>query len=279
MSACCVWDFTLGEDFANFDDIKAWLNNETKKWCFQLEEGIGGYRHYQGRFSLKVKERLTTLKKRMNIEKIHLSQTSNENRDNMFYVMKEDTRIEGPWSNKDKELYIPRQYRGLINSLYPYQQQIWDSYEDFDKRHINVVVDTIGNIGKSVIASLIELYGRGFDLPCVNDGKELIQATCDILMGTENHAPGIFTMDLPRAMKQKQLRGIYTALEQIKKGKVSDLRYHYKQWWFDSPQIWVFTNCIPKLKYMSLDRWIIWCVNEDFELVKFEYEILEGALL
>lgn len=279
MSACCVWDFTLGEDFANFEDIKTWLKHETKKWCFQLEEGKGGYRHYQGRFSLKVKERLTTLKKRMNIEQIHLSQTSNENRDNMFYVMKNETRIEGPWSNKDTEIYIPRQYRGLLENLHPFQRQIWDSYDDFDTRHINIIVDTIGNIGKSAIASLLELHGRGYDLPCVNDGKELIQAACDMMMGTENRVPGVFTMDLPRAMKQKQLRGIYTALEQIKKGKVTDLRYHYRQWWFDSPQIWVFTNCVPKLKYLSMDRWVIWSVDRNLTLNPYGYGDLEGALL
>lgn len=269
MSACCVWDFTLSALEVNSDDLKKWLNTACKKWTFQKELSESGYEHYQGRFSLKIKERLTTLKKAIGFKSIHLSQTSNENRDNMFYVIKDETRIEGPWSDNDKELYIPRQYRGLIDNLRPFQQIIWNSYDIFDTRHINIIIDTIGNLGKSAIVSLIELYGRGIDLPCVNDQKQLIEACCDILMAREIRTPGIITFDLPRAMDQKALRGVYSALEQIKKGKVVDLRYRYKEWWFDSPQIWVFTNTLPKLKYLSMDRWILWEITNDFNLVRY----------
>lgn len=262
-NAICVYDFTLGKDFVELENLKKWLNANCKKWSFQLEKGESGYEHYQGRFSLKTKLRLSTLKKRIEVPQIHLSPTSEDNCDNMFYVTKTETRISGPWSDKDIEIYIPRQYRGLVDNLHPFQKTIWDSYDIFDTRNINIIIDTIGNIGKSVIASLLELYGRGHDLPCVNDGKELIQSACDWMMDNQIRVPGVFTMDLPRAMKQKQLRGIYTALEQIKKGKVVDMRYHYRQWWFDSPQIWVFTNCQPKLKYLSMDRWRIWSVEPD----------------
>lgn len=270
-NACCVWDFTCPREAITLEALKSWLKTNCKKWTFQGENGSSGYEHWQGRFSLKVKKRKTELIKLI-ISEMHVSPTSNENQDNMFYVMKTETRVSGPYSNNDRELYIPRQYRGIVDNLFPYQQTIWESADDFDPRTINLIIDYNGNMGKSTIASVIDLYGRGIDLPCVNDAKQLIEATCDILMATENRTPGIVFLDMPRAMKQDKLRGIYTALEQIKKGKVVDLRYHYKEWWFDSPQIWVFTNEKPKLKWLTRDRWKLWSVNDDFELIPFQGE-------
>lgn len=268
-SAICVWDFTCPVDALSWDDLKKWLRQNCKKYTWQHEKGETGYQHWQGRFSLKVKERKNTLIKKI-IPSVHISPTSDENKDNMFYVMKEDTRIAGPWSDRDKEIYIPRQYRGLLECLRPYQQYIWDSYEIFDSRKINLIIDYTGGRGKSTIASLCELYERGIDLPVVNDAKQLIESVCDILMAKEERVPGIMFLDMPRAMKQDKLRGIYTALEQIKKGKVVDLRYHYKEWWFDSPQIWVFTNEKPKLKWLTIDRWVLWTITDDFSLIPFE---------
>lgn len=264
-----VWDFTCGECFSNKDEIISLLKEFCKKWCFQLEKGEGenGYIHFQGRLSLKEKRRRKQVKEKFP-KGFYFTPTSNENKRNMFYVMKEHTRIDGPWSDKDKVIYIPRQYRGMLETMKPFQQVIWDSYDIFEPRKINIIINESGNVGKTVIASLCELHGRGIDLPPINDGEKLIQSTCDILMATENRAPGIVFIDIPRAMKQDKLRGIFTAIEQIKKGKVYDQRYNYKMWWFDSPQIWVFVNEPPKTKWLSHDRWNKWEIEND-ELIKY----------
>ena len=60
---------------------------------------------------------------------------------------------------------------------------------------------------------------------------------------------------MPRAQSKEKLSGLYAAIEQIKKGKVWDFRNTYKEWWFDSPRIWVFCNETPNLNYLSRDRW------------------------
>lgn len=267
-SACCVWDFTCPRDIIDQKNLASWLRAQCKKFTFQGEIGESGYRHWQGRFSLKVKERKTTLVKKI-IPGMHVSVTSDENKDNMFYVMKEETREDGPWTDRDREVFIPRQYRGLLENLRPYQKYIWDSFDIFESRKINLIIDHKGAMGKSTIASLCDLHGRGVDLPVVNDAKQLIESVCDILMGRDIRSPGVMFLDMPRAMKQDKLRGIYTALEQIKKGKVVDLRYHYKEWWFDSPQIWVFTNEEPKLKWLTHDRWVLWSLSDDWELIPY----------
>lgn len=272
-NAVCVYDFTLNENAITFDDLKTILKTNCKKWCFQVEEGATGYIHYQGRFSLKVKKRLSTCKKLFPNE-IHLSPTSAENSGNDFYVTKEETRIDGPWSNMDKEIYIPRQYRGLDKTLRPFQKTIWDSADQFDSRSINCIIDSSGNIGKSVICSLCELHGRGIDIPPVNDSEKIVQSVCNILIGRECRDPKIIFLDIPRSVKQETLYGMFTAIEQIKKGKVYDFRYRYQEWWFDSPQIWVFMNIQPQIGYLSRDRWNFWEVNDNYELSEFQ-----GAML
>jgi len=92
-----------------------------------------------------------------------------------------------------------------------------------------------------------------------------VASVCDILMAKQMRDPKCIFIDLPRAMDKKHLRGLFTAIEQIKKGKVFDTRYSYKEWWFDSPQVWVFTNIPPKTHYLSADRWNL-------------YQIVNGAL-
>ena len=114
----CVWDFTIPAEKTNLDSLKDILKEHCKKFVFQLEEGESGYKHYQGRVSLKVKARKGP---KLNLTE-HWSITSGENKDNDFYVMKSDTRIGGPWS--DKDLYIPRQSRNII--LKKWQQEIAD---------------------------------------------------------------------------------------------------------------------------------------------------------
>ena len=49
-----------------------------------------------------------------------------EHKKEAFYQMKEATRIEGPWTDEDKEIYIPRQFR--IIKFYPWQQAVYAAH-------------------------------------------------------------------------------------------------------------------------------------------------------
>jgi hypothetical protein len=62
-------------------------------------------------------------------------------------------------------------------------------------------------------------------------------------------------------MSKENLGGLFSAIETIKDGYVYDERNHFKEWWFDSPNIWVFTNSVPETDYLSKDRWVYWEVN------------------
>lgn len=269
-----MYDFRISADDLSHDTIIKQLKKIAKRYVFQLEKGgATGYMHYQGRMSLIKKHRKGELMKMFDIMPVpnylEPSVTTTYLTGDMFYVMKDETRVDGPWDDRQVEKYIPRQYRDMLNRLYPYQQYIYDTAKDFDTRIINLIYCPKGNVGKSTIASVCELYGDGIDLPPVNDAEKIIQSCCDICEAKGLRNPSPIFIDMPRAMNKDRLNGIYSAIEQIKKGKLFDLRYKYREYWIDSPQIWVFSNIPPELDMLSLDRWRIWEINEAKELVAY----------
>ena len=267
------WDFTINlknnKRFRKNDHaiIQKQLNEICKKGNFQLEEGEkNGILHFQGRVSLKDRRRKTEIIKLATdtfLTGIHWSPTSNENKGNFDYVTKEFTRIAGPWDVKEKPLYIPRQVRE-IESLRPFQQQIVDDAGVWDTRHINIVYDPSGNIGKSRLKLWIRAYKIGRIIPPVNDFKDMMRMVMD--MPTSK----LYLIDMPKAYKKDKLGGLFSAIETIKDGYAYDDRYHFQEKIFDCPNIWVFTNQLPDLELLSKDRWVIWSVTTDtYDLYRF----------
>lgn len=270
---CAVWDFRANEANFTSDELITWLKSNCKKWTFQKEQGDTGYIHWQGRFSL-IKKRLKSVILKMQPGFNYLEPTSKQNwLDEYFYAMKEDTRLEGPWRDSDSgptgadSLYIPKQYRDLI--LRPWQEKVLQSANEFNSREINLIYDPIGNNGKSTVAAIAELLHGGLDMPPLNDFKELVALLCDICMDKNLRQVSPIFFDLPRAIDKTRLHGLYSAIEQVKKGKIYDCRYHYKCWWIDSPVIWVFSNIPPDTNLLSHDRWKLWCIEEG-NLVPYE---------
>lgn len=278
-----VYDFTLSAD--NFDGTHVHLINFlkqfSKKWGFQREVGLNtGYDHFQGRLSLNEKLRINQVIDLFHDNNImaNIGNTSTTSaKASMFYnyVTKEDTRIEGPWTDKNTVAkYIPRQYRGKESTLLPWQNQVWNMFNEFlnngfSDRKINVIYDKSGNNGKSTLAHLFRLHLNGVVLPPVNDGEKLCQSCCDILMGKEIRNSVPVFIDLPRAMDKSRLYGIYSAIETILSGYVYDVRHKYKDWDYDTPFLWVCTNIEPDDSMLSKDRWNVWYINKEKVLVPY----------
>lgn len=251
------------------------LSQLAKKFVFQKEKGEEkGYVHWQGRVSLWKKTTPKNAKfmflKQMDIKKDYYfaptceSTTSSGNA--FSYVMKAQTRMEGPWSEKDKPIYIPRQYRKVLR---PWQKAIIDSKSEFDERTIDVIVDVEGNIGKSVCMGIAKVKHKWYIINPFDEGRRIIENTCSMLIGHDDREPN-FIMDVPRALDNSKKASVFAALETIKSGIVSDSRNNYKEWTFDSPRIWVFTNNNIPTKYFTNDRWRFWKVSEgSHELVPY----------
>lgn len=271
-SPCASYDFRCNEDFGEYTDIIKLLDGIAKHYVFQLEQGDTGYRHYQGRMSLIKKRRkpelltlFSSLERRV---PNYLEPTCNveARTGDAFYMMKEDTKIAGAWTDKDKPVYIPRQIRE-IKELYPWQKSVVDSAKFWDTRHINMVYCPTGNKGKTSLVGWCRAYNIARVLPSVNEAKDMLRMVCD--MPTSS----MYLFDMPRSMNKDRLFGFYSAIETIKDGYAYDDRYAFKEKVFDCPQIWIFSNSLPDFNMLSTDRWIIWEIKEK-ELKRFSHSIL-----
>lgn len=236
--------------------VRTVLNDFAKKWAFQLERGDSGNLHWQGRMSLKKKRREGEIAPLLQASGImfRLSVTSKENISNVHYVTKTDTYIAPHrYTDTDEEIYIPRQIRE-IESLRPWQQCIVDQYDTWDTRHINLIYDPCGNIGKSTLVGYMRAHRLAVKLPYCNDYKDIMRMVMDIPTSR------CYLIDMPRAICKDRLHQFYAAIEEVKSGYAYDDRYHFKDKVFDCPNIWVFSNTLPQTDLLSNDRWRIWQV-------------------
>lgn len=264
-----VFDLTISEELVTKDTLIQFFSTHAKKWAFQLEKGEEtDYLHYQIRISTKVKKRLSTFikwfGKEIGFKGFRASATSGENATNDFYVTKEETRVEGPWSDKDSKVnYIPMWLR-QARQWYPWQITFMEYVEDYDpwnpSRSINVFVDPTGNNGKSTICLYLAVRGKLRVLPALNDAKDMMR----IIMDTPKKPCYVF--DLPRAQDKKFMHNFIAACEVLKNGYAYDDRYHFKEEYFDPPNIWIFTNQPLDETLLSSDRWRYWHLNENNEL-------------
>lgn len=279
---CYVWEFRTNAEGLDREVLNEWLKGHCKKWTYQLEKGEQtGYLHYQGRLSLIKKVSVAGKLKLFDEKKMkafnYFEPTVTEIKDDeAFYSMKAQTRVEGPFTNKDPpKPFVPIQFRGFLEKLYPFQKDILDN-KHFNFRTINLIYDGEGNLGKSTVAALGSLHYGYKDIPTLNDFEKIMQimfSKCNEI----TRDPGCVFFDMPRALDKSRLCGLYSALEQIKKGLLFDPRYAYKEWWINSPNIWVFSNHYPDSRLLSNDRWKIWTVGHDKELVEFKPSNFPGV--
>lgn len=254
-SLLCVYEFTAPCEKIEFDDLKNFLKLYCKKWVFQKEKSESGYIHYQGKLSLTKKKRFSTMKNFVaeHISGMHVLPTVTQNMGLDFYVTKEETRIEGPWNDKDEAIVIalPRHLKNEPE-WYPWQKTIKDGINSYEERIVNVVYDPHGNNGKTTLAMWLAARQLANKLPILNDSKDLMR----MVMGLPKL--NCYFLDMPRGLEKKKLANFYAAIEDIKNGYAWDDRYAFKQAFFDPPQIWVFTNSWPDIKLLSIDRWRFW---------------------
>lgn len=261
MSACYVYDFTISDEGWNEELINS-IKKLSKKWGYQKEIGEEtGYVHWQGRISLLKKLRLGELIKQIPI-KGNWSVTSKAcSSGEAFYeyITKPNSRIDGPWTNRDEVKHIPRQIRE-IEELYEWQNFVLEKIKQWDSRHIDVIVDKQGCKGKSSLVGYACCNGLARKVPPLNNFKEIINM---VMCMPESKA---YFIDMPRALDKSKQQEFYSAIESIKDGHIWDNRYKYREKWIDSPNIWIFTNVPVNKNLLSKDRWRMWQITKDNSL-------------
>lgn len=272
----CVYDFTANTEYhiGDFllDDVKNQLQNSValiknlladrcKKWSFQLEEGNKEHRlHFQGRFSLKIKDRLSTMTRSSQFDILgNLSPTSDVNRKNDFYVTKPQ-RIDGPWKDNDPPpIFIPRQYLNM-DELYPYQAQILRSRDEWDPQRINFILELAGGVGRSSVFGLFHAKGIGRRIPPFDNIDS-------VLAWAYNMHSDMYFIDMPRALDQKNLGSMYAGIETLKEGWAYDKRNTSRERLFNSPIVWVSGNKAPLRSFLSERKWSLWYVQPDTKIL------------
>jgi len=263
------FDITIPMDkYDSWRSLYRKLKGYCKKFGFQLEQGRKtGYKHWQCRVSLITKRTCTALLTEI-IPVIGGNWTLTS--DNVHsgpkhfnYVMKEDTRIDGPWDDRtpcDDAPVMTRQLREFMEKIGPYntgmydfQMHIYYDSQVYDDRKITLIYDPNGNSGKTSIINLLEYKEIALYVPPVDSMKDMSQYICCF------ETRRCYCIDLPRAMKKdkKALRGIYSGIELLKDGRMFDTRYAAKSRRIDCPQIMVFCNDLPDFDMLSNDRWEI----------------------
>lgn len=240
-------------------ELKTLFKGACKRWCFQLEQGEEtGYRHFQCRISFGVAKRLSTAvtwcNTHLGVGFGKISPTSNATlaAGDDFYVTKDETRIHGPWSDKDpEEIYVPRRFRNA--ELKPWQVTLKAMTEtEADDRTINVFVEEDGNLGKSFLCGTLATSGKAVYVPMMKEAKDVMSMVlCKPKLGC-------YLVDLPRAETKVVMKAMFAALETIKNGYAYDPRYKFRDEWFEPPHVWVFTNTKPDAELLSTDRWRYW---------------------
>lgn len=273
------WDFTIYAGHNDFEldhnEVARRLNEWCTKWVFQLEKcPKSGRLHLQGRLRLIKKKRLHEWIAQCPFN-AHWSVTSTEVHDgvNFNYVLKADTREEGPWDNQQwkEPPKLTRQLRHFLeHDLRPWQAQLYEMVQREDDRHITMIYDEIGNSGKSIFSEYLEYRGLAFELPPMRMMEDIMQFCFSF--GDQK----CYLVDMPRAMKKDKLGDFYAGLECLKNGVVYDKRYCGKKRRMDRPQIVVFTNVLPEWQFMSADRWEVYRMRPDYSLQGFEESLLQG---
>lgn len=255
-------------NIANPEDVKLWCRTHCSDWGFQLERCPTSQRlHYQIGINLTARKRLHELVnmcKDSALEGCHWTPVSTPGREKAStYCMKPESRVDGPWTWKMEN--VPWQLKN--KTPWPWQQRIIDMLQQKEDRGINFLYDPTGSIGKSTLFSWCLWNGICNVVPPLEKTEDLIAAA--MAMPEKN-----FMIDIPRAFDHTNKKcKLYGAIEALKSGYYYDKRNTWKHKQVGSPQIWVYSNTFPRRDGMTSDRWHIWMVDADKELIEWSIKV------
>ncbi|AXQ66426.1 MAG: putative viral replication protein [Cressdnaviricota sp.] len=210
-------------------------------YVFQEETGKNGTKHLQGIISLKKRMRWGEF----NLMKaIHWEKPINV-KDCYLYCCKEETRTGDVFAYNYE---IP--YRFRLKELYSWQHDIIRLIsKPADDRSVNWYWSERGNVGKS---SFVKHLVMNFNAILLTKGK--YNDICNLIFKANMTCKNIVIFDLPRNNGNSIS---YDAIESIKNGMITNMKYETGFVCFPPPHVLVFANDMPEMDKLSLDRWNI----------------------
>lgn len=225
-----------------------------KKYVWQIERApTTDSLHYQARISLKIKARKGRV--RRIFKGCHISPEMNSSSDGAgeFYATKDETRVQGPWTDKDIVHFRDQRY-DIGDHYLPWQAECMRMLMRQDDRQILIVVDPTGHSGKTVLAHHIVLFHGGIFVPSFfQTGQEVLQFVHGF---TREGGRYVIVVDVPRAALLPRIAPrLFAAFETIKAGVLYDGRYHGQMRYIRTPRIVCFCNDLPDPALLTGDRW------------------------
>lgn len=251
-----VYHFSLRWSVEHNDENRLTLYKHLIRRCdkfvFQAENTVDNP-HYQGYFHLKNCCRPKTIAKEWNEQlfgvEVRASSTTGQTA-LKEYCLKEDTRVAGPWA--DKELYLGKDL-WPESKMPPWQQKMLQILnQDPGDRTMHWVYDPIGNNGKTKFCKYL-CYKR--------NGVGLVYGHSTDVLNLVSKMPNrpIYAWNLTRAKPANLSElDLYAAMESVKDGFFVNLKYETKQILMNPPHVVVFANHLPKRHHISADRWKIY---------------------
>ena len=257
-----TFDFRLtpsNQDHESWEEGKVTkvFRNWCKKWAFQIECGTTTKKfHWQCRLSSKTNTTKAAMMKRVvNVlreegDSYFLEPTANQNMGNAFYVIKQGTRVRGPWTEKDKaHRYVQKRFRDPEPK--EWQRRLLAKVLQFKRgdgrwgndRNIILVQDD-GGTGKSWFKGWVKSTQENVVLmpSTMQDGNDMMQYLCTQV---EDGWDGIILMDCPRATSPKHWFALARGLESMRQGFLHDQRYKGAVKTVEPPQIVAFCTKLP----------------------------------
>lgn len=245
-----------------------------KKFIYQWERGeVAGKEHLQGYINLKERsyhtgKPLGALLSSLGMKGVECRACSTVGQAALkSYVMKDDTRIGGPWA--DHPVYLGQDL-SMLNTPFPWQQDIINMIQKPpNDRTIVWINDSGGNVGKSKLLKYLSYKKIAKRIPL---GNATQLKTNVIVQGPAR----VYCVDIPRTVgSTEKMADLISALEEIKGGWVSSAMYgKHQELFMQPPHVICFSNQQPPRAMMSLDRWKVFTVK-DKKLVRVVRNIKE----
>lgn len=260
---------TVEDMLARQPILNKFFEDECKHWFYQLERGKDcGKLHFQIRISLKNRVRASffaNAAKEINAIKACDFRPESVNGEKMskFYHMKRDTRVEGPWSDKDAIPFIPSYWDST--PTFVWHAEARRLLDEATGRQLVLVVDKKGGRGKTALTRLLVKEGAKEVPSFLGTAKDIMRASYAVLDGTNPERTQTLVIDIPRSQTKCQKDFWYhaaTALEKVKDGVQVEDRYHFQTFYSQPPRIIAFCNDPPPHDALTHGRWLILSLDD-----------------
>lgn len=238
-----IWDSTVPANDLKSEDIKDWCRENCKQWVFQLERGSEtGYLHYQMRYNLHEKARKPPLPVEWTAHYTPTNTSVAKGRKKFDYVIKADTRVEGPWSDQDQS-YIPPD---VPTELLAWQQRCVYRLAEQNDRQILFMEDQRGGAGKSKLIRWLIANHNGIYIPPTCENAQQMGGFFYAATRKDPSIERFVVIDCPRFSTRKTWEKLAMVIEQIKDGYACDGRNVARVTLVRQPRVLVALNGLPE---------------------------------